>query len=55
MKNVDVAVLYTDGSHLTSPMGASGGIHGCQFKQEEIGDGSYYRQSAIPEGTKSSR
>ena len=36
MKNVDVAVLYTDGSHLTSPMGTGGGNHGNLYNKEEI-------------------
>lgn len=50
MKNVDVAVLYTDGSHLTSPMGTGGGIHGYLFNKEEIVDGGVYRHPTIPEG-----
>lgn len=50
MKNVDVAVIYTDGSHLTSPLGTGAGIHGYLFNREAIEDGRVYRHPSIPEG-----
>ncbi|QVW55267.1 hypothetical protein pEaSNUABM29_00227 [Erwinia phage pEa_SNUABM_29] len=49
MKDVDVAVIYTDGSHTTAPLGSGAGIHGYLFNKGDIEEEQAYLHPSIPE------
>lgn len=49
MKDVDVAVIYTDGSHTESPKGSGAGIHGYLFDRGVLEAECGYRHPDIPE------
>lgn len=49
IKEVDVAVIYTDGSHFTTPAGTGAGIHGYLFNHGVLADDQAYRHPGIPE------
>ncbi|QXO09659.1 hypothetical protein pEaSNUABM11_00235 [Erwinia phage pEa_SNUABM_11] len=49
MKEYDVAVLYTDGSHTTAPMGSGAGIHGYLYNKADFKSERGYFADGIPE------
>lgn len=49
IKDVDVAVIYTDGSHLTTPPGTGAGIHGYLFNHGVLDDRMAYRYNGATE------
>lgn len=49
MRDVDVAVIYTDGSHTTAPLGTGAGIHGYLFNHGTLEPDVGYRHPSIAE------
>lgn len=49
MKEYDVAVLYTDGSHTTAPLGSGAGIHGYLYNKADFKSERGYFADGIPE------
>ncbi|AWN08820.1 putative ribonuclease H [Salmonella phage SPAsTU] len=49
MKDVDVAVIYTDGSHTEAPKGSGAGIHGYLFNTNDLEESQAYQHPEIPE------
>lgn len=49
IKDVDVAVIYTDGSHLMNPPGTGAGIHGYLFNHGVLEDTQAYRYNGATE------
>lgn len=49
MKDVDVAVIYTDGSHTESPKGSGAGIHGYLFNNGDLEDSQAYSHPGVSE------
>lgn len=53
MKEYDVAVLYTDGSHTTAPLGSGAGIHGYLYNKADFKSERGYFADGVPEAVTS--